>query len=188
MNVTPEARADAGLARSARASSVILGRQDYVSTLLRLIGMELYKIRRRVMSKVLSLLAILATIGLFAMIAMIAFLMSRSGASADAINNFSEAVRLPGSLTWTGQLLSTLGQVLVIILVSTIVGGEYTAGTVRLMLTRGPTRTQIFFFLKNSLYIIYLHHGNLFIYIHIVKLKSYINSSIIYLYCLDYKI
>ncbi len=128
-----------------RASSVRLGRPDYVSVIVRLTSMELYKIRRRVMSKVLSLLAILATIGLFAMIAMIAFLMSRSGASADAINNFSEAVRLPGSLTWTGQLLSTLGQVLVIILVSTIVGGEYTAGTVRLMLTRGPTRTQIFF-------------------------------------------
>ncbi len=128
-----------------RVSSVRLGRPDYVSVIGRLTSMELYKIRRRIMSKVLSLLGILATIGLFALIALITFLMSRSGASADAINNFSEALRLPGSLTWTGQLLSTFGQVLVIILVSTIVGGEYTAGTVRLMLTRGPTRTQIFF-------------------------------------------
>ncbi|MBZ5686394.1 MAG: ABC transporter permease [Acidobacteriia bacterium] len=128
-----------------RVSSVRLGRPDYVSVIVRLTSMELYKIRRRAMSKVLSLLGILATIGLFALFALIVLLMSRSGASADAINNFSEALRLPGSLTWTGQLLSTLGQVLIIILVSTIVGGEYTAGTVRLMLTRGPTRTQIFF-------------------------------------------
>jgi ABC-type transport system involved in multi-copper enzyme maturation permease subunit len=107
--------------------------------------MELYKIRRRVMSKVLSALSILATVGLFALFALIVFLMSKSGASAEAVANFSGTLRLPVSLTWTGQLLLTFGQVLVIILVSTIVGGEYTSGTVRLMLTRGPTRTQMLF-------------------------------------------
>ncbi len=128
-----------------RASSVRLGRPDYVSVIVRLTSMELYKIRRRAMSKVLGLLGILATLGLFALFALLTFLMSRSGSPANAIHSFSEALRLPDSLVWTGQLLSTLGQVLVIILVSTIVGGEYTSGTVRLMLTRGPTRTQIFF-------------------------------------------
>lgn len=39
-----------------RVSTVILGRMDFTSVLLRLIGMELYKIRRRLMSKVLGVL------------------------------------------------------------------------------------------------------------------------------------
>lgn len=65
MNITPQARADADLAQSARASTVILGRQDYVSTLLRLIGMELYKIRRRTMSKVLGSIAVVAAVLVF---------------------------------------------------------------------------------------------------------------------------
>lgn len=42
-----------------RVSTVILGRMDFFSVLFRLIGMELYKIRRRLMSKVLGPLALL---------------------------------------------------------------------------------------------------------------------------------
>ena len=41
-----------------RVGTVILGRMDFTSVLLRLIGMELYKIRRRPMSKVLCTLAV----------------------------------------------------------------------------------------------------------------------------------
>ena len=48
-----------------RTESVILGRQDYVSVLLRLIGMELYRIRRRIMSKVLISIAIFIAILVF---------------------------------------------------------------------------------------------------------------------------
>lgn len=44
--------------RSTRAGTVILGRMDFTSVLLRLIGMELYKIRKRLMSKVLGSLAL----------------------------------------------------------------------------------------------------------------------------------
>lgn len=42
-----------------RVATVIPGRMDFVSVLLRLIGMELYKIRRRPMSKVLGTLLLL---------------------------------------------------------------------------------------------------------------------------------
>jgi ABC-type transport system involved in multi-copper enzyme maturation permease subunit len=42
-----------------RIGTVVLGRMDFTSVLLRLIGMEMYKIRRRLMSKVLALLALL---------------------------------------------------------------------------------------------------------------------------------
>lgn len=119
-----------------------MGRQDYVSAMLRLTGMELYKIRRRLMSKVLSFISILSTVSLFGLIALATFLMAKNGTPAEAIQRFSEALRLPESLSLVVQLLLTLGQILIIILVSTIVGGEHTDKTVRLMLTRGPTRTQ----------------------------------------------
>src|SRR5947209_16834917 len=128
--------------RFQRASSVHIGREDYASVLLRLVGMELYKIRRRTMSKVLSIISITATLGLFLLIALAAIL-TRNEASPEQVRSFTEALRLPTSLTLIVQLLNTLGQILIIILVSTIVGGEYTSGTIRLMLTRGPTRTQL---------------------------------------------
>jgi ABC-type transport system involved in multi-copper enzyme maturation permease subunit len=41
-----------------RVNTVIMGRMDFTSVLLRLIGMELYKFRRRLMSKVLGTLAV----------------------------------------------------------------------------------------------------------------------------------
>jgi ABC-type transport system involved in multi-copper enzyme maturation permease subunit len=134
--------AESSTSQSSRASSVLMGRQDYVSAMLRLTGMELYKIRRRLMSKVLSFISILATVSLFGLIALATFLMAKNGTPAEAIQRFSEALRLPESLSLVVQLLLTLGQILIIILVSTIVGGEHTDKTVRLMLTRGPTRTQ----------------------------------------------
>jgi ABC-type transport system involved in multi-copper enzyme maturation permease subunit len=134
--------AESSTSQSSRASSVLMGRQDYVSAMLRLTGMELYKIRRRLMSKVLSFISILSTVSLFGLIALATFLMAKNGTPPEAIQRFSEALRLPESLSLVVQLLLTLGQILIIILVSTIVGGEHTDKTVRLMLTRGPTRTQ----------------------------------------------
>ena len=125
---------------TARASSVLMGRLDYLSVLLRLIGMELYKLRRRMMSKVLGSISIVATISLFGLIALVAVLTTRD---TEVLRNFTQVLRLPTSLILIEQLLLYMGQVLLVILVSTIVGGEYASGTVRLMLTRGPTRTQI---------------------------------------------
>jgi ABC-type transport system involved in multi-copper enzyme maturation permease subunit len=122
---------------------VLMGRQDYLSVLLRLIGMELYKLRRRLMSKVLGSISIIATLSLFALITLVALLMAKDGASPETIRSFTETLRLPASLILIEELLLYMGQVLIIILVSTIVGGEYASGTVRLMLTRGPTRMQI---------------------------------------------
>ncbi len=142
MKFAEQTMSESSASSSARASSVLMGRQDYVSVMLRLIGMELYKIRRRLMSKVLSIISIVSVIGLFSLIALAAFLMTTNGVPAVDIARFSEALRLPQSLDLVVQLLLSLGQILIIILVSTIVGGEYSDKTVRLMLTRGPTRTQ----------------------------------------------
>lgn len=133
---------EASIPPAGRASSVLMGRQDYVSVLLRLTGMELYKIRRRMMSKVLTSISIIATVSLFGLLALATFLEAKSGAPPEVLSRFSDSLRLPGSLSLVTQLLLTLGQILIIILVSTIVGGEFSDKTARLMLTRGPTRTQ----------------------------------------------
>ncbi len=142
MESAPQVMPDPMASPSTRASSVLIGRQDYLSVLLRLTEMELYKIRRRTMSKVLSSISIIATLSLFGLIALAAFLAINNGTSPENVRNFTEALRLPRSLVLIEQLLLTLGQILIIILVSTIVGGEYNSGTIRLMLTRGPSRTQ----------------------------------------------
>jgi ABC-type transport system involved in multi-copper enzyme maturation permease subunit len=142
MESAPQAMPDPVASPPTRASSVFIGRQDYLSVLLRLTEMELYKIRRRSMSTVLSSISIIATLGLFGLIALAAYFSISNGTSLEGVRSVTEALRLPRSLALTEQLLLTLGQILIIILVSTIVGGEYNSGTIRLMLTRGPTRTQ----------------------------------------------
>src|SRR5258708_39993150 len=42
-----------------RVAPIVMGRKDYLSVLLRLIGMDLYKVRRRLLSKVLLLVGTL---------------------------------------------------------------------------------------------------------------------------------
>lgn len=68
MNTGPDASSrtfKSSMTFMTRTSSVILGHLDFSSVLLRLIGMELYKIRRRVMSKVLGSIAITVAILVF---------------------------------------------------------------------------------------------------------------------------
>ena len=158
--------------RNTRVSTVIMGRMDFTSVLLRLIGLELYKFRRRLMSKVLGTLAILLAllVPLAVGIEMTASLstpasqfvpacqpilgsstlhctpFSASAAQSikqAAISALSEPLRLPASL----ELATTQGElnpaiILIIILVGSIAGGELSIGTVRLMFTRGPWRGQ----------------------------------------------
>ncbi len=65
MSVTHQSNTEGSLPLPVRTDSVILGRQGYASVLLRLIGMEMYKIRRRIMSKVLVSIAIVIAILVF---------------------------------------------------------------------------------------------------------------------------
>src|SRR5260370_8338550 len=67
-----------------RTSTVILGRQDYVFVLLRLIGMELYKMRRRVMSKVLGSIAIAIPILVFFLVSLSTFFVLNAPADSFA--------------------------------------------------------------------------------------------------------
>jgi ABC-type transport system involved in multi-copper enzyme maturation permease subunit len=166
MNATPQSFA-------ARDRSVVMGSPSYIGVLLRLIGMELYKMRRRAMSKVLSIIAILVAASVFLILSLgTVFVVnsppesfaqrqcvpSTQGSSSctqpqytpaqlqqfkqEAVRSASEPLRLPLSLNIAVQVALTPFTVLIMILVGAIVGGEFSIGTVRLMYTRGPTRTQ----------------------------------------------
>ncbi len=142
MRAAPSTTPRQVVSRQARADSVLMGRHDYFSVVLRLIGMELYKIRRRAMSKVLSVIGIITVIGLFAIFTVVAW-QTRNDTSPLA-QSISEPLRLPFTFYFIAEVLLLLGEVLIVILAAVVVGGEYGAGTVRLMYTRGPSRTQLF--------------------------------------------
>lgn len=174
MSTLPQTTQGKETPAAVRRHTVIMGRQDFLSVVLRLIGVEIYKVRCRVMSKVLSAIAILVMLAAFALIAAISLVITVEPPSAflppscalartptcldhpptqtdlaqaakakqDAVKNVSSSLRLPDSLTFSGGIINTIGLVLLVILAGTIVGGEYGGGTVRLVFTRGPTRTQ----------------------------------------------
>ncbi|QBD79357.1 ABC transporter permease [Ktedonosporobacter rubrisoli] len=158
-----------------RRDTVVMGRRDFFSEVIRLMGVELYKLRRRAMSKVLSISGLIITLIAFGLYAAISISASSSPAShflpatctqasqaagpclnhtptpleaeqakQTMLKTLSEPLRIPGSLGTVGMITSTIGLILIIILAGTIVGGEYNVGTIRLMFTRGPTRTQFF--------------------------------------------
>ena len=151
MSSTPEmgagkqqfpATLEAATPRTTRVGTVILGRMDFASVLLRLIGMELYKIRRRLMSKVLGVLA--AFLALLVPVAVgveLAVSKNTLAGQPDLLAAISEPLRLPSSL----EMAATQGElnpaiILMILLIGSIAGGELSIGTVRLMFTRGPWR------------------------------------------------
>jgi ABC-type transport system involved in multi-copper enzyme maturation permease subunit len=111
-----------------RTSTVVMGRQGFFSVFLRSVGVELYKLRCRMMSKVLALLALLITIIVFSVLSLLPI-----------------PLQFVNVVSAVGEILNSAGMMMAIILAGTIVGGEYSVGTVRLMLTRGPTRTQFLF-------------------------------------------
>jgi ABC-type transport system involved in multi-copper enzyme maturation permease subunit len=157
---------------SVRSSSVLLGRQDYISVLLRLIGMELYKIRRRAMSKVFGIISPTLIVLAFLVISLGTIFVVNSPPSSfgpvscsqsnnepgctnqqlsqaqldqakqETLQSVSDPLRLPTSLNVATGVIDFVGEILIIILAGSIVGGEYSVGTIRLMSTRGPTRTQ----------------------------------------------
>lgn len=155
-----------------RASSIKTGRQDYISVVLRLITMELYKMRRGstakiymtvimafaivipVVSGILTLKQVNSPPSSFAQplcsqstnpgrcdpqVATQAELEQRKQA---AVVESSQILVLPASLGVIGSIMTRLFVLIFIVLIGTIVGSEYTQGTIRLLFTRGPTRIQ----------------------------------------------
>lgn len=167
MNATTQAQLDVR-----RAAPIVKGRNDFLSVLLRLIGMDLYKVRRRLLSKVLLLIPILLIGGGFLVTGIIAIHDSGLPATSfvpdscvqfphnpqclnhpptladyqhqkqQVLSGLALYLNMPGNWNAQERFLTERLVVLAIILGGTLVGGEYSLGTVRLMFTRGPTRVQ----------------------------------------------
>lgn len=161
MSITPHVRQRSDIPEPVRRETVVMGRQGFFSVVLRLIGVEIYKLRCRTMSRVMSVIAILSVLIVFTMVGLSAALANSAPLSAYThtivgdipasealqakqaiLESITEPVRLPNALFTITQIIDTVGLALIIILAGTIVGGEYGVGTIRLMFTRGPTRTQ----------------------------------------------
>ena len=163
-----------------RNASVMLGHQNYLSIVLRLVGMELYKLRRRAMSKVLIIIAVALAVLPFALIALGTFATANAPVESFSppcqsaapngqvqqggppncpapsaaqvaqerqtiVAGTSTPLRLPEALNVAVEYGLIVGVILLVILVGSITGGEYSAGTIRLLFIRGPTRTQFLF-------------------------------------------
>ena len=158
-----------------RTAPIVMGRKDYLSVLLRLIGMDVYKVRRRLLSKMLLFVgtSVIAFVFLglgiaavhFASEPVTSFVPAKCAATpqlsaagcithqpatlADmqhekqrVLNGAAQFLTMPG-VWFTEEHFFVLALVVLgIILAGTLVGGEYSLGTVRLMFTRGPTRLQ----------------------------------------------
>ncbi len=180
MNTVPRTTRDTPIPSPIRRDTVVMGRADYMSIVLRLVGVELYKIRRRTMSKILSVIGIFVMLIAFFAIALTPIIIARGSSNdflpppchtgtqpgietclnhpataadlrhaeqmkMDTVAQSSTSLRLPDSLPVANIIAQNIGMLLIVILAGTIVGGEYSVGTVRLMFTRGPTRSQFIF-------------------------------------------
>jgi ABC-type transport system involved in multi-copper enzyme maturation permease subunit len=155
-----------------RVAPIVQGRKDYLSVLLRLIGMDVYKVRSRRLSKVLLLVGTLVVALVFLGLGIagwyyaskplssfvppqcvayenIAGCITHPATQADEqqykrylLSYPAERLNMPGVWNLEGQLVFDLLAALGIILAGALVGNEYSLGTVRLMFTRGPTRLQ----------------------------------------------
>lgn len=140
MSMTTQTGQQGGSTPVTRTDLVHMGRQDFISVVLRLTGMELYKLRCRTMSKVLGIISIASVFVVFLLAALITDVTVNNSTTQGATRPALEI--LPLSMYLALQVALILGQVLLVILVGVIVGGEYGVGTIRLMFTRGPSRTQ----------------------------------------------
>jgi ABC-type transport system involved in multi-copper enzyme maturation permease subunit len=180
MSTLPQTTKGSSVSSPLRRDTVVMGRADFLSVVLRLIGVELYKLHRRSMSKVLIVIGVIAIICSFIGVALLSLATVNSPVEnylppscakvpnpevqtclnhpptardleharqlkRETLVNYSAPLRLPESISTAMTVVQFVGLVLITILAGTIVGGEYHVGTIRLMFTRGPTRTQFLF-------------------------------------------
>lgn len=186
MNTIPHiSRGQQSVSAPTRTTTVVMGQQGFFHVLFRLISVEMYKIRRRALSKALSIIGLFTMTAAFFVLSINAFVVLNTPVQAygalqqcSAGHNTQEQQRpsygqtcinhpptqqelaqaqkvkqialldnfaplhFPGSLFIAISVTMIMGTILFVILTGTCVGGEYSGGTVRLVLTRGPTRTQ----------------------------------------------
>ncbi|MEO7018591.1 MAG: ABC transporter permease [Ktedonobacteraceae bacterium] len=180
MNFTPHTPPTMQVSASQSEHAIRMGSLSFFSVIFATIRGELYKIRRRVLSKVLISIGIFITIAGMAVSALPAVIAYNSSPASflppscsltsnfnikgpcldhkptqddlalgaqikqQAVQNAADLLHLPGSFVVATQIADFIGLILLVILAGTVIGGEYSVGTIRLLLTRGPTRTQFF--------------------------------------------
>lgn len=155
-----------------RTAPIVRGRKDYLSVLFRLIGMDVYKVRRRRLSKMLLLVGTLIIALIFLGLGIAGWYYASRPLSSYAppqctahesgdgcinhpatqadeqqfkqylLSYPASRLNMPGVWGQEEPFVFQLLVVLGVILAGMLVGGEYSLGTVRLMFTRGPTRLQ----------------------------------------------
>jgi len=156
-------------------SPIVKGRDDFLSVQLRLIGMDLYKVRRRLLSIALALIPIVLIGGAFFVAGVLAIhdaslpatsfppdtcaqfphnsaclnhpptLADYQHQKQQVLHGLALYLNMPGSWNAQERFLIEKFVALGVILAGTLVGGEYSLGTVRLMFVRGPSRLQFLF-------------------------------------------
>ncbi len=177
MNISPPANPDDRSSLSSSKYAITMGRQGYVPVVLRLVGMELFKLRRRTLSKTVGSIAAVLAIIPFVLVAIGTVVTINTPLESFqpqcqaitsgnpqpgqpqagcpvfttaqleqmhqlVVQNTSQPLRLPTSLNIAVQFALIAGTALLIIVIGTIVGGDYSIGTIRLLYSRGPARTQ----------------------------------------------
>src|SRR5579864_2950288 len=142
-----------------RTAPIVMGRKDYLSVVLRLIGMDLYKVRRRLMSKVLLLVGTLVVAFAFVALGLAAWRIASQPVTsyvppncavlqnegcinhqpatlADMqhekqriLNGAAQLLNIPGVWNVEERIVIELLVVLGIMLAGALVGGEYSLGT-----------------------------------------------------------
>lgn len=108
------------------------------SGLGRMIGAELFKLRKRTMSKVL--LAILVFIIVLVNFLLLAISKVNLPNAGQGLNNINELLGLSASIPFAFSLIASFGSVLAIILAASSMGNEYNWKTIRIALISSESR------------------------------------------------
>lgn len=109
----------------------------------RLIGAELFKLRKRLMTRVL----LFVLIGLVVVIYMLLLAVSKVPLSAQAqdrmnVQNMQNVLGLPTAIPFALSLLSSFGTMLAVVLTASSMGSEYGWGTIRTFLISSESRSK----------------------------------------------
>jgi len=110
-----------------------------VRAVIRLIGAELFKLRKRLMTRVLLFILIGIMIVLYLLLLAISK-VAPIGHGPQEIGDIENLLGLPMALSFALSLLSSFGTVLAVILIASCVGAEYSWRTIRTMLICSESR------------------------------------------------
>jgi ABC-2 type transport system permease protein len=113
-----------------------------VKAVIRLIGAELFKLRKRLMTRVLLYVLIGITVILYFLLLAVSKVTIPAHGSEE-IGQIQNLLGLPMAIPFALSILSSLGSVLAVILVASCVGNEYNWRTIRTILICSESRLKL---------------------------------------------